>query len=102
MESGWKHRGDRFQTPSEEDLPQGGKTTSGSGVPSPEHRRAEVQWLLGIRLQSTGSHCDAGAAALAGSLLERQILVLCPRPTESETAPYILQAFRVVLVNSEV
>lgn len=102
MESGWKHRGDRFQTPSKEDLPQGGRTTSGSGVPSPEHRRAEVRWLLGIRLQSKVSHCDAGAAALAGSLLEMQILVLYPRPTESETAPCILQAFRVSMVHSGV
>lgn len=58
--------------------------------------------LLGIRLQSKGSRCDAGAAALAGSLLEMQILVLYPRPTESETAPCILQAFQVILVHSEV
>lgn len=69
--------GDRFQTPSEEDLPKGGSTTSGGGVPILGRRRAEVGWPLGTTLQSSGSHHDAGVAALAlpGSLLEMQILV---------------------------
>lgn len=51
MESGWKPQGRRLQTPSEEDLPQGGRTTSGSGVSMPEHRRAEVWccWVSGCR-----------------------------------------------------
>lgn len=77
MESGRKPQGDRFQTPSEEDLPKGGRTTSGWGVPILGHQRAEVGWPLGTMLQSSGSHHDARAAALAlpGSLLEMHILV---------------------------